>query len=148
MFNPGTQTWAGERTGLGKACICLTPYRKPDPSNVLTIADLGMVECSMRTRGGIQSQNVERVMVPLGALVLACDWLLSDTAGQTIRGCPVPSGNGSPFGVALRSPDGQTLLAGSSLEVACPNPELYLRGRDKMSVLVIGFYCCKRQDRI
>ena len=108
------------------------------------MSDLGKVRCALRTSGGIGSFNIECVMVPLASLVFACDWIITENAEQSIRGCPVPVGYGSPLGVAFKAPSGKVLLAGSCLEISCPNPELYLRGRDKISVLVIGFYCTKR----
>ena len=143
MYNQSHDSWAGVLSGLGLACICVSAYTAPAIETVKSVEDMGSVSCALRTAGGIVTFNVN-VMVPVGALVFACDWLLVDTAGQTIRGCPVPRGNGSPFGVALKTTAGVILMAGASLEISFPNPERYLRSRDKISALVLGFYCTKR----
>ena len=143
MYHEPTDTWAAVHSGQGIACVCMASFKVPEVC--ATTRDLGMVHCNLRTKGGIGNFNVQGVMLPLASLVFACDWVITENSEQSIRGCPVPIGCGSPLGVAFRGPSGAMILAGSSIEIACPKPELYMRGRNKISALVIGFYCTKRQ---
>ena len=59
---------------------------------------------------------------------------------------PVPEGWGSPFAVAMKT-SSAVIVAGSSLDVVLENPELYMKGKDKLSVLVIGFYCARKATK-
>ena len=124
MYHKVTDSWAGPRSGMGYACVVLSEYKIP--SDCVTLSDLGKVSCALRTSGGIGTFNINLVKLPLASLVFACDWVLTENIDQSIRGCPVPVGYGSPLGVAFKSPSGAVLVAGSSI------------AQD------IGFYCTKR----
>ena len=101
----------------------------------------------MRTKGGINCFNIKRVALPLEGLVFSCDWVLSSlTQDLTIRGSPVPEGCGSPLALAMKT-SSTVMVAGSSLDVVLENPELYMRGKEKLSVLVIGFYCARKATK-
>ena len=86
--------------------------------------------------------------LPVQSLVAACDWVLARHAsGLTIRGCPISAGFGSPLAVAVKTASSarSVFVAGSALELDLPNPERYKSGKQKLSVLVIGFYCSKKK---
>ena len=90
--------------------------------------------------------DVASQMIPVEALVSACDWVLSrHTNGLTIRGCPVTSGFGSPLAVAVKTAGTLAFVAGSALELELQNPERYKSGKGRLSVLIVGFYCSKKK---
>ena len=133
--------WTDVPHGLG--CVCLEAYTWP--ATTATIEQAGSVVCSLRTEGGIGNYNHVRVNIPVVALVLACDWVLcaSNNGQQSIRGSPVQEG--SPLGVVFKTPS-SVYAVGSTIDIDMGRPELYLRGKGKISTLVIGFYCTKKEN--
>ena len=90
--------------------------------------------------------NITHQWVLLESLVLASDWVLArHSSGLTIRGSPVTPGYGSPLGVALKTAGSRLLMAGSVMEAELENPGNYKRGKDKVSMLIVGYYCSKKQ---
>ena len=144
LFDKELRQWSNPPHG--HACEVLEPYSWPE--NARVGADLGLVVCAMRTVGGINCFNIKRVAIPLEGLVFACDWVLSTLSKDlTIRGTPVPEGSGSPLAVAMKTSSG-VMVAGSSLDVVLGNRKLYMRGKEKLSVLVIGFYCARKATKV
>ena len=80
------------------------------------------------------------------SLTLASDWVIArHSSGLTIRGSPVTQGYGSPLGVALKTAGSRLFMAGSVMEAELQNPGDYRRGKEKVSMLIVGFYCSKKQ---
>ena len=131
-------------TPCGYACICAQEWIWPAGST--SSVDLGCVICKVRWEaGGIDDFDEDLHFVPVEHLVFASDWVVSDpgTVTHSVRGCPVGDKFGSPLAVALRMGT-RLLVAGNCLELTLANPEKYKRGKTKISLLVIGFYCCKK----
>ena len=131
-------------TPCGYACVCAQEWVWPIGST--SGIGLGCVTCKVRWEsGGINDFDDGLYNIPVEHLVFASDWVISDpgTASHSVRGCPVGEKHGSPLGVALRI-GSRLLVAGNCLELALVNPEKYKRGKTKISLLVIGFYCCKK----
>ena len=127
----------------GLACVTIGAFAWP--LHATCGADLGHITCDLRTRGGIATYDIKRVTLPVQALVFSSDWILSSMAlDTTVRGSPVPEG--SPLGEVLKTPT-MLLSAGSSLDAVATNPERYLKGKEKISVLVIGFYCARKATK-
>ena len=102
---------------------------------------LGVVDSKVRIRGSCGEYEERVVLIPVEAIVFASDWpLSSNLSALTVYGCPVTKG--SPFGVAMRSAAG-LLVAGTILEVELPDPGKYKRGKETLSVLVVGLYSAK-----
>ena len=140
MFHPASNTYCDPPHGL--ACRCTVAFIWP--STACSNADLGLIEVEMRTIGGFDVYNIEKVMVLVERLVLASDWILArHVSGLTVRGCPVSIG--SPLAVGVQASSSALFFAGSVLERDLASSELYKRGKSKVSVLVIGFFCCKKK---
>ena len=109
--------------------------------------DVGSVLCRVRrVNGGMNDYDVASEMISVQSLVHACDCVIAEHSdGLTIRGCPVPDGNGSPLAVAMKTSTNVLFVAGSALEMDLPNSERYKSGKSKVSVLIIGFYCSKKK---
>ena len=114
------------------------------PVGATNSKDLGFICCKVRRAGGLKDFDVPSQLIPVEALVSACDWILARHAnGLTIRGCPVSIG--SPLAVAVKTAGPMAFVAGSALELDLPNPERYKSGKAKLSVLILGFYCSKKK---
>ena len=133
--------WSCAPHGFG--CYCVEPFDWPtDCATVEDLAEL-VVLCRVRKAGGFEDHGLEDVKLPIVALVLASEWVLTqDDAPVVIGGCPVT--RGSPFGVIAQTSLG-AFVAGSILEIDIPEPERYKRGKGVISVLIAGFYCAKKQ---
>ena len=128
----------------GFACQAILDYTWPEDSSCL--GQLGSVLCKVRTKGGILDFDVTSQWILLESLVLACDWVLArHSSGLTIRGCPVPEGFGSPLAVAVKTPASRIFMAGSVMELELKNSGDYKRGKEKISVLIVGYYCSKKK---
>ena len=139
MYDPISRKWCDAPYGI--ACKCTSQFNWPEKAT--SIAELGSVEVEMRISGGFNTYNIVKSVL-LERLVLASDWILSRHAnGLTVRGCPVSIG--SPLAVGVQASSSAIFFAGSVMEMELPKPELYKRGKGKVSVLVIGFYCSKKK---
>ena len=127
----------------GMACMCIEAYTWPNDATASS--QVGSVVCSLRTGGGVGNYNVTRVRIPVTGLVLPCDWVLctSNNSDLTIRGSPVEVG--SPLAVVFKTTS-SVFISGSAIEIDLGQPELYFRGKSKLSMLVIGFYCSKKKN--
>ena len=84
-------------------------------------------------------------MICLESLVLASEWILTKHAsGLTVRGSPVCRSLGSPLAVILETPASTVFVSGAAMEAELVNPERYKRGKERVSVLIVGFYCTKK----
>ena len=140
LFDETTKRWTDPPYGV--ACQSQTDFVWPSVST--KSGDLGSIPCAMRGNGGINSYG-EVEQVPVEALVLASEWILgTHITGLTVRGAPVQRGAGSPLGVIVQTSSAAVFIAGSAMEMDLPNPERYKKGKEKVSVLIIGFYCSRK----
>ena len=141
LYNMEKEMWTDVPHGLG--CVCLETYTWP--ATAVSNEQAGSAICSLRTEGEIGNYNYARVNIPVASLVLACDWMLctSNNGEQSIRGSPVHEG--SPLGVVYKN-SSSVYAVGSTIDIDMGSPELYLRGKSKISMLVIGFYCTKKEN--
>ena len=138
LFDPETKLWTGFPHGI--ACKCIEAFEWPESAR--SLEGLGEIRCQARTAGGFNEYDIEDQRISVESLVLACDWILTrHSSGLTVRGAPVTKG--SPLAVATQTSSSAVFLAGSVLELSLEDPALYKRGKGKISVLLIGFYCSK-----
>ena len=52
----------------------------------------------------------------------------------------------SPLGVALKTSGARLFKAGSVMESELQNPGDYKQGKEKVSMLIVGYYCLKKQS--
>ena len=142
-FNSLENEWSLVPAGLSGVLVAEFVW----PDQARNPDDLGLVEANVRTSGGINTCNLKGVMVPVQGLVFPVDWVLAtnneSNSPTTIRGSPVPTGFGSPLGIAMKTGT-QLLMVGSSLELQLEHSERYQRGKGVVTVLVVGYFMVRK----
>ena len=142
LFDLRTKMWTNPPYGV--TCKCVEDFVWP--SAATSLDELGSVKCEIRGKDGLNEYNKPCQLVPVESLVLASEWILVKHAnGLTVRGCPVAIGGvGSPLAVIVETPNLKVFVSGSVMEMELLNPERYKKGKERVSVLIVGFYCTKR----
>lgn len=129
-------------TPHGLACRCVETFTWPE--HATRIDELGSIQCELRTEGAFNEYNVQSIPIMVEGLVFANDWILArHSNGLTVRGAPVT--RGSPLCVGVQAPSTAIFVAGSVLEMDLERPELYKRGKVRVTVLLVGILCSKKQ---